>query len=199
MRKDLTTSLVAIVVFTILLGLGYPLLVTGVGQVAFPNKANGSRIERGGRTLGSRLIGQDFRGDPRYFQSRPSQTSYDPAGTAFANRGPNSRQLAAELRANVAAYLRLEGPYNPGLTVSKIPPDAVTTSASGVDPQISPANARIQAARISAVRHLPRARVLALIARHTSGRVLGFAGDPGVNVLELNLALDQEAVDVRPR
>src|SRR5664280_1562587 len=124
--------------------------------------------------------------DPRYFQSRPSGTvpADNAAGSSVANYGPNSVITEQALAANAQAYLTLERPYNPGLTVAKIPVDAVDTSASGIDPDISPANAAIQAHRIAAVRHLPLARVKALISTYTHGRGLGFSGEPGVNVLK---------------
>lgn len=194
LRKDLTSSLIAIVVFTAVLGLGYPLLVTGVAQVAFPGAANGSLVhDAGGRTIGSRLLGQDFSGDRRSFQSRPSQTTYDPSATAFSNAGPNGADTRAAIAADARSYLRRERAYDPALTRAAIPPDAVQTSASGVDPHISSANARIQAHRIAATRHLPLARVNDLIDAHTDGRGLGLFGEPGVNVLQLNLALDRIA------
>ncbi len=193
MRKDLVASAVAVLVFTVLFGLVYPLVMTGVSQVAFPGAADGSRIERGGRLVGSSLIGQDFKQDPRYFQSRPSATGYDPAGTYFNNLGPNSAELRDMLVANVKDYLALEGPDNPGLRAKDVPVDAVQTSASGVDPHISPANAVIQAARVARVRGIALDRVKALVDEHTDGRALGVLGEPGVNVLELNLALDRES------
>lgn len=198
MRRDLVSSALAIVVITAVFGLAYPLLVTGVAQVAFPGRANGSKIERDGRLVGSRLLAQDFRTpgrktpDRRYFQPRPSTaTNYNPAATAFTNLGPNSKAARDTFKANLRGYLRLEGPYDPGLGARRVPVDAVTSSASGVDPHISPANAAIQAHRIAAVRHLPLARVNRLIADNTDGRFLGVLGEPGVNVLELNLALDR--------
>jgi potassium-transporting ATPase KdpC subunit len=197
MRKDLISSLVAVVVLTLALGVAYPLAVTGIGQVVFAGEADGSRLERDGREVGSRLIGQAFvdadgAPDERYLQSRPSATGYDPAGTFFNNLGPNQADLREMLASNADAYVALEGPYNPGLTRAEIPPDAVTTSASGVDPHISPENARLQAARVARVRGLQRDRVLDLVDDHTAGRALGFMGEPAVNVLELNLALDRE-------
>ncbi len=214
MRRDLTTSLLCVVVFTVLLGLAYPFGVWAIGQVAFPGKADGSLVHVQGRLVGSSLIGQDFsmpvldkhgkpkmdaRGnpvtqpDPKYFQERPSQDRYNAAGTFFSNRGPNQASAVAFYKEGLASYLALEGRYDPGLTAAQVPVDAVTTSASGVDPDISQANARIQAHRIAAVRRLSLARVDQLIARHTDGRFAGFLGEPGVNVLELNLALDKEA------
>jgi K+-transporting ATPase ATPase C chain len=213
-RRDLLTSVIAIVLFTVLLGVGYPLVVTGISQVAFPHQAAGSRILRDGRLVGSSLIGQDFSRpvlgpggkpkldgagkpvlapDPHYFQSRPSSTGYSASATAFSNAGPNSKDLHARLVAARTAYLALERPYNAGLRAGDVPNDAVQTSASNVDPHISVRNARIQAARVAAVRHLSRAHVLSLVSAHTDTRALGFLGEPGVNVLQLNLALDQGA------
>ena len=192
MRRDLITSALAILVFTVLFGLAYPLATTGISQVAFPDKADGSRVERDGKLVGSTLIGQGFGKRPRYFQSRPSVTGYNPAGTYFNNLGPNQKDLRDLFRDNVAAYLDRERLYNPGLTAAGVPVDAMTTSASGVDPHISEANARIQARRVAAVRRLSVPRVNQLIDENTDGRQLGFLGEPGVNVLELNLALDRE-------
>lgn len=193
MRKDLVSSAIAVVVFTVLFGLVYPLVMTGAGRLAFPHAADGSRIERDGKLVGSSLIGQDFKRDARYFQSRPSVTGYNPAQTFFNNLGPNSADLRDMFATNVTAYLKLEGPDNPGLTAAKIPVDAVQTSASGVDPHVSPANAAIQAHRVARVRSIPFERVQALVEDHTDGRSLGVLGEPGVNVLELNLALDRES------
>jgi K+-transporting ATPase ATPase C chain len=191
MRRELQTSLIAVVVLTILLGLAYPLAMTGMAHVAFPNKANGSLVKVGGQVVGSKLIGQDFRRDPRYFQGRPSTTTkYAADATAFTNLGPNSKAARDVFAANLAAYLKLERPYTPGLTAARVPIDAVTSSASGIDPHISQANARIQANRIAAVRGLTRSAVNTLIDQHTDRRFLGLFGEPGVNVLELNLALD---------
>jgi K+-transporting ATPase ATPase C chain len=192
LRKDLISSVVAVVAFTVVLGLGYPLLVTGVSQVLFPNKADGSQIERNGKVVGSKLIGQDFKGKPEYFQSRPSQTDYAANGTGFLNQGPNQRELYQLTRQRIREFLRRERPYTPGLTAGRIPVDAVTNSGSGVDPHISQANARIQANRIARVRRAPLARVRALIDDNTDERDIGLLGEPGVNVLELNLALDKE-------
>jgi potassium-transporting ATPase KdpC subunit len=192
MRRDLFPSIVAIVAFTVIFGVAYPLATTGVAQVLFPNKSDGSRIERDGRVVGSSLIGQDFRGRARYFQSRPSATGYSASVTYFGNLAPNSRQLRAQLAKNLAAYLKRERPYDPGLRRADVPVDAVTTSASGVDPHISQANARIQARRVAQVRGLSLAHMLELLDDNTDGRALGFLGEPGVNVLKLNLALDRE-------
>jgi K+-transporting ATPase ATPase C chain len=190
MRRDLTSSALAVLVFTLLLGIAYPLATTGIAQVLFPGNAEGSRVEHDGRTVGSKLIGQDFHGDPRYFQGRPSVTGYDPRGTYFNNLGPNNRELARMFRANLRRYVALERPYNPGLRADGVPVDAVTTTASGVDPHISEANARIQERRVAAVRRLPLRAVQRLVEDHTDDRDLGVLGEPGVNVLELNLAVD---------
>ena len=205
--RELLTAIIAILALTLVLGVAYPLAVTGISQVAFPNKADGSQVKVDGRVVGSRLIGRAFvidtgkkdadgqaitRADPRYFQPRPSQSDYSATGTFFSNRGPNSAVGRFFFRDALDAYMALESRYAPGLTRAKVPVDAVTTSASGVDPHISKANAVIQAHRIAAVRHLPLDRVDELVADNTDGRFLGVIGEPGVNVLELNLALDKE-------
>jgi potassium-transporting ATPase KdpC subunit len=214
MKRDIVTSVIGIIVFTVLLGLVYPLAITGISQVAFPGDANGQQIHLNGRLVGSKLIGQSFASpvigkngkpeekeeelvtepDLRYFQSRPSATeggAYNAAASTFSNRGPNSKLTEEANAENIKTYLELNRPYDPGLTVAKIPVDAVNTSGSNLDPEISQANAWIQAYRIAAVRHLPLATVDNLISKYTSGRGLGFSGEPGVNVLELNLALDR--------
>jgi K+-transporting ATPase ATPase C chain len=191
LRRDLIASAVAVVFCTAAFGLAYPLLVTGVAQVLFPNKSDGSQVKRDGKVVGSRLIAQDFRGDRRYFQPRPSQSEYAADATFFANQGPNQRELYDLTRERIDAYVKLERPYTPGLTVEAIPVDAVTNSASGVDPHVSEANARIQANRVATVRGVPLNRIRELIDDSTDGRFLGFLGEPGVNVLELNLALDR--------
>ena len=193
MLRDLKASVVAVVLITALVGLGLPALFTGFAQLAFAHQANGSLISVDGKTVGSRLVAQAFT-SPRYFHERPSATSpaYNGGGTTFANLGPTSVDLAHAVKAQAAAILKLERPYNPGLTIHQIPVDAVTTSGSGVDPDISPAYAQLQARRVAAVRHLPLATVERLIKQKTDGRSLGFLGEPGVNVLELNLELDKE-------
>jgi len=214
MRRDLIASALAVLVFTVVFGLAYPLATTGVAQVLFPNKADGSQVMRDGKVVGSRLIGQEFQKpvlgpdgkpktdkdgnpilepDPRYFQSRPSATGYNPSVTFFKNLGPNQKDLRDLFRANLAAYLKRERPTSPGLRAKDVPVDAVTTSASGVDPHISQANARIQARRVARARNVSLTRVNQLIDDNTDDRALGFLGEPGVNVLDLNLALDQEA------
>ena len=206
MRRELTTAFIAIAVFTVLLGGVYPLAITGVSQVAFPGRADGSLIERDGKTVGSSLLAQPFvidtgerdadgeamtRPDPKYFQPRPSATGYDPAATFFSNRGPNQNTAKAFYEEQLAAYLDLEAHFNPGLEAGSVPVDAVTTSASGVDPHISEANARIQAARVASERGLTAARVRDLLEDNTDNRALGVFGEPGVNVTELNIALDE--------
>jgi potassium-transporting ATPase KdpC subunit len=219
MRRDIVTSAIGIVVLTILLGLVYPLVMTGISQVVFPGNANGQQIHLGGKLVGSKIIGQNFgtpvlekdgrpkevkgavvtEPDTRYFQTRPSATeggSDNAAASTFSNHGPNSQKTEEADAENIKSYLELntaanKQPYDPGLTVAKIPVDAVNSSASGLDPEISQANAWIQAYRVAAVRHLALATVDGLISKHTSGRGLGFSGEPGVNVLELNLALDR--------
>jgi K+-transporting ATPase ATPase C chain len=193
MRRDLRAAAVAVVTFTLLLGLAYPLVVTGISQLAFPGRANGSLIQRDGRVIGSRLLAQRITGE-RYFLPRPSTaTHYDAAATAFTNLGPNSRKARDTFRAALRAYLARERRYDRRLTAAQVPADAVTSSASGVDPQISPANAAIQARRVAAARRMPLAQVMALVRAHTDGRSLGVLGEPGVNVLELDLALDDHA------
>ena len=214
MKRDIVTSAIAIVVFTILLGLVYPLFITGVGRVAFPGNANGQKVYVKGELVGSKIIGQSFASpvigkngkpeekeeelvtepDLEYFQSRPSATeggAYNAAASTFSNRGPNSKATAEADAENVKAYLEMNKPYDRGLTVSKIPVDAVNTSASNLDPEISQANAWIQAHRVAVKRGLRLSVVDGLIAEHTDSRGLGFSGEPGVNVLELNLALDR--------
>ena len=220
MKRDIVTSIIGIIVFTALLGIVYPLAITGISQVAFPGNANGQQIHLDGKLVGSKLIGQSFAApvigkngkpqdkegelvtepDTRYFQTRPSATeggADNAAASTFSNHGPNSVKTKEADEENIKAYLELnknpttKTEYDPGLTVAKIPVDAVNSSASGLDPEISQANAWIQAHRIAAVRHLPLATVDGLIAKYTSGRGLGFSGEEGVNVLELNLALDR--------
>jgi K+-transporting ATPase ATPase C chain len=191
-RKEITTAAASVLVLMLLLGIVYPLVVTVIGQVAFPGNSNGQQVHVDGRVIGSKIIGQSFAGNPRYFQSRPSGTTPadNAAGSAFANYGPNSRVTERAIRANISAYIKLNGHYYPGgLTAAQLPVDAADTSASSVDPDISVANARIQADRVSAVDHLPIAAVKRLVAANTSGRALGFLGEPSVNVLELNLAV----------
>jgi K+-transporting ATPase ATPase C chain len=190
MLRDVKASVVVIVLTTAIFGFGFPAVMTGFAQVAFKNKANGSLITRNGTVVGSKLAAQAFT-SPRYFHERPSAVGYNAAGTSFANLGPTSADLAKNVKATADAILKLERPYDPGLTIHDIPVDAVTTSGSGIDPDISPANAALQSRRVAAVRQLPLATVQKLIRQNTDGRSWGFFGEPGVNVLELNLALDR--------
>jgi potassium-transporting ATPase KdpC subunit len=220
MRKDLATAAIAIVAFTLLLGIVYPLAVELVGQGVFPGNANGQKVYVHGKLVGSKIIGQNFgtpvlekngkvkevkgaivtEADPRYFQSRPSATeggANNAAASTFSNKGPNSVKTKEADEENIKAYLELNKPYDPSLTTAAIPVDAVNTSASGLDPEISPANARIQAYRVAAVRHLALGVVDGLVSKYTDARGLGFSGEPGVNVLELNLALDRVSPSTR--
>jgi K+-transporting ATPase ATPase C chain len=194
MMRALGRSAIAVVVLTLVFGLAYPIVFTGFAQLVFSDKADGSLIERNGTVVGSKLAAQAF-SKPEYFHPRPSATApeYNAGATTFANLGPTNPDLAKAVEERADAILALEGPYNPGLTVGDIPVDAVTTSASGIDPHISPANARIQTARVAKVRGLSEERVAELIDENTDGRFLGIFGEPGVNVLELNLALDEES------
>ncbi len=213
MKKDIISSALAILVLTLLVGVLYPLVITGVSQVAFPGNANGQKVYVNGKLVGSKIVGQAFTdqvikngkpqvdkdGNPvttpdrRYFQIRPSATvpPANAAATTFSNLGPNNITTEQAIAANIQAYLGLEKPYDPGLTKSRVPVDAANTSASGIDPDISPANADIQAHRVAAVRRLPLSQVMSLISQYTHGRGLGFVGEQGVNVLQLNLALDR--------
>ncbi|MDX8151767.1 potassium-transporting ATPase subunit C [Patulibacter brassicae] len=214
MRKDALSAVLAIALLTVVLGLLYPLAVTGVSQLTMPGRADGSLVHRDGRTVGSALLAQDLRRpvanpdgsprldedgepvtvpDPRWFQPRPSVTGWSGSATSFSNAGPNAVATRDALVSYRDAYLALERPYSPRLRAADVPVDAATDSASGVDPTISVANARIQARRIAAVRRLPLDRVLVLVADHVDGRDLGVLGEPGVNVLRLNLALDRLA------
>ena len=194
MMSTLGRSAIAVVVLTLVFGLAYPLVFTGLAQVAFSDKANGSLVEQDGKVVGSKLAAQAFT-KPEYFHPRPSATSpeYNAGATTFANLGPTNSDLAKAVKERALAILKLERPYNPGLEIGDIPVDAVTTSASGIDPHISPANATMQSARVAKERGLSAERVAQLIDDHTDGRWLGIFGEPGVNVLELNLALDEES------
>ncbi len=193
MLRDLKSSVIAVVVLTLVFGLALPALFTGFAQVAFSSQADGSLIKVNGQVVGSRLAAQAFT-KPRYFHERPSATAppYNAGATTFANLGPTNPDLAKNVRTAALAILKLERPFNSGLRIGDIPVDAVTTSGSGIDPAISPANAQLQARRVAAVRGLPLARVQQLISDNTDGRSLGFLGEPAVNVLELNLALDRQ-------
>jgi len=186
MNKILRPALVLFVALTVVTGVAYPLAVTGIASAVFPSQAAGSLIEAGGKTVGSALIGQNF-GDPKNFWGRPSATSpmaYNAANSSGSNQGPLNPALIDAVKGRIAA-LRAADPENE----LPVPVDLVTASASGLDPHISVAAARYQAARISRLRGLSAAQVDALIARQTEGQLLGFIGEPRVNVLALNLAL----------
>jgi potassium-transporting ATPase KdpC subunit len=189
MRRQFVPALVVFFSLTLLTGVAYPLAVTGVVQLAFPGRADGSLIERNGEVVGSRLIGQEFAG-ARYFHPRPSAAGegYDAMASSPSNLGPTNEDLIRAVRERRATYRR-ENDLRAG---QRVPIDAVTASGSGLDPDISAANARLQAARVARARGRDLNDVLALIEEHTDGRSLGFLGEPGVNVLELNLALDGE-------
>jgi K+-transporting ATPase ATPase C chain len=191
MLRALLASIVAIAVFTVVLGFGYPALMTGVAQLTMSHQADGSLIERNGTIVGSSLAAQGFTSS-KYFHERPSATTppYNPGFTTFSNLGPTNPALAKLVKQNADAILKLEGPYNPGLTIHQIPVDAVVPSGSGIDPEISIAYADLQERRVAAVRHLPLATVQRLVQQNTVGRQLDFLGEAGVNVLNLNLALD---------
>jgi K+-transporting ATPase ATPase C chain len=172
---------------TVVFGLGYPLLMTGLGQVAFHDQANGSIVQVDGKDVGSSLIGQEFKGE-QWFHSRLSAGGYDALASGGTNLGPSSPDLAQAIAAARASVAKEDG-VAPG----DVPPDAVTTSGSGLDPHISPAYADIQVARVARARGLSVSQVQHLVDDHTQGRILGFLGEPRVNVLELNIALAQAA------
>jgi K+-transporting ATPase ATPase C chain len=178
----------ALIVFTVITGVAYPLIVTGIAQVAFNDQANGSLLREGDKVLGSRLIGQPF-SEPKYFWSRLSATSpmqYNGASSSGSNLGPTNPALKEAVAGRVKA-LREAG----GEAQRPVPVDLVTASGSGLDPHISPAAAEYQVPRVARARNLPEEKVRALVQQHTEGRQLGFLGEPRVNVLTLNLALDR--------
>ncbi len=190
MTRNLVRAVLATLVLAVLTGLVYPLVMTGIAQVAFHGKANGSLVTANGRTVGSSLIGQQWKG-PEWFYGRPSAIDDDASASSGSNLGPLSQDLADEITKRIAAITKIEGPYRPGLSAADVPVDLVTASGSGLDPDISPQAARFQAPRIAAVRGIAVADVERLIREHTTGRTLGFLGEPRVNVLELNLALER--------
>lgn len=188
MLKELKPALLIFVILTLITGAAYPALVTAIAQLAFKGEANGSLIERGGKTVGSRLIGQPF-SDPKYFWGRASATSpmpYNAGASGGSNQGPLNPALEDAVKARIAA-LKAADPSQ----TAPIPVDLVTASGSGLDPHISPAAATYQVARVARVRGLAPEAVQQLVAAHTEGRQLGILGEPRVNVLALNLALDQ--------
>ena len=185
MLKELKPAILITFVLTIITGILYPLAVTGIAQTLFRDKANGSLIERDGKVIGSEIIAQNF-ARPEYFHPRPSQNSYDGANSGGSNLGPTNPALADRLKKDAAQFRR----DNPDYTGS-IPADAITASASGLDPEISPANAIAQAGRVAQARGVSRASVQNLVEANTKQRELGVLGEPRVNVLKLNMALDQ--------
>jgi len=190
----LRPALTLFVVLSLITGLAYPLVVTGVAQTVFPHQANGSLVEQGGKAVGSELIGQTFT-DPGHFWSRPSATApmpYNAANSAGSNLAPTAPALTDAVKARIEA-LRAADPGN----TAPVPVDLVTTSASGLDPHISRAAADYQLARVARARGLPLERVKALVDSHTESRLLGFIGEPRVNVLTLNLALEHETMTAR--
>jgi potassium-transporting ATPase KdpC subunit len=182
MKKNFVTAVLMTIATTILLGIIYPLVVTGLAQVLFPNKANGQLIEANGKVVGSRILAQGFAGDC-YFHPRPSAVNYDASNSNGSQWGPTNQKLIDRVQGDVA-ILRAENPS------ASVPVDLVTASASGLDPEITPAAAAFQVHRVASARKAPDAEIAGLVNEHTEGRTLGFLGEPRVNVLELNLALD---------
>ena len=185
--KYLGTAIRMTIVTAVLFGLIYPLAMTGIAQVIFPGAANGSLVKVNGRVVGSSMIAQEFT-PAKYFQPRPSAAGngYDAMASSFSNLGPTNAKLIARIKGDTTKLVT----QDPGLEAGFIPVDMVTTSASGLDPDITVANARAQAPRVAAARGRSLAAVLRLVAAHTTGRTFGFLGEPRVNVLQLNLALD---------
>lgn len=186
MKKNLWISILMTIVTTVLLGLIYPLVVTGIAQVIFPHKANGQLITKDGKVIGSSIIGQNFSG-AEYFHSRISAAGngYDAANSGGTNFGPTNQKLIDRVKADVAAD-QAQNPATP------VPIDLVTSSASGLDPDITPANAEFQLARVAKARGITTEQLRAMVSKHTQGRQFGVLGEPRVNVLELNLDLDQQ-------
>lgn len=188
MTRQLRPALIITLAFFIITGLAYPMMITGIAQLLFPKQANGSLIRQNGVVRGSFLIGQDFK-SAKYFHPRPSAAGngYDPMQSGGSNLGPTNKLFVASVARRVVAY-RKENGLSPATLV---PPDAVTASASGLDPDISPENARLQAGRVAQARTLPVQKVLNLVKRYTEGRQFGILGEPRVNVVRLNMALDK--------
>jgi len=186
--RQLWAALRMVIVMTVVVGLAYPLVMTGFAQVAFPGRADGSLVEHDGTVVGSALIGQSFDGKPEYFQSRPSAAGdgYDPLASSASNLGPENEDLLAAIEERRAAAAELDG-----TDPQDIAPDALLASGSGLDAYISPAYAEQQVDRVARERDLEPAKVRELVDANTAGRVLGFLGEPGVNVLRLNLTLDR--------
>ena len=184
--KVIWSAVRMVLLFVVVLGLGYNLLMVGIGEGLMPGRADGSLITENGHVIGSKLIGQQFSA-ARFFEGRPSATTppYNAASSAASNYGPTNPALLKEIRTNLAQVLK----ENPGVKASQVPPDLVESSASGLDPDISPAAAYLQVPRVARANHLPAGQVRALVAQHVSGRFLGLYGAPHVNVLELNLAV----------
>jgi len=187
--KTALRALIATVVLVLLTGVLYPAVMTVFAQVAFKADADGSLVQRDGADVGSSRIGQAWNG-PQWFYGRPSAVDYNASTSSGSNLGPTSKPLSDDISSRIEQILKLEGPYTSGLTAAQIPVDLVTASASGLDPDISVAAAEFQAPRIAAVRNIPIQQVRQLIADTTAGKTLGFLGEPHVNVLALNLALD---------
>jgi K+-transporting ATPase ATPase C chain len=187
-QKQIRPAILLTIMLMVITGIAYPALVTGLAKLMFPRQASGSLVTRDGHVIGSALIGQTFT-QPWYFHSRPSAAGdgYDAAASGGTNKGPTDRKLADTLIAKAIAAAESDGAVK-----GKIPADMVTTSASGLDPHISPANAQLQVARVAASRGVDQSKVRALVERHTESRQLGVFGEPRVNVLELNLSLDRE-------
>jgi len=188
MIRTAMRALIATLVLAVLTGLVYPLVITAIGQGVFGHRASGSMVVVNGRDVGSSLIGQLWTA-PQWFYGRPSAVNYDASTSSGSNLGPHSKELRNDIRKREVLILKLEGKYTKGLTVADIPPDLLTSSGSGLDPDITPAAARFEAPRVAAVRHIPMSTVMHLIDQNTSGAALGIFGEPRVNVLDLNVAL----------
>ena len=194
MLKEIRPAIIILVGLTLITGVAYPLAMTGIAGVIFPRQAQGSIIEKDGKVIGSALIGQSF-SDVKYFHPRPSAAGngYDPTNSGGSNLGPTSSNLVANITANIATYRADNNIATNSPIYNMIPADAVTESASGLDPHISPANAEIQIARVAKARGISEGKLRELVRQNTSGRDLGLLGEPRVNVMTLNFALDNLA------